>query len=33
MRFSKIALGVGLAAAAMFTAAQAATFTADYRHE
>ena len=33
MRFSKIALGVGLAAATMFTAAQAATFTADYRHE
>ena len=32
MRFSKIALGVGLAAA-MITAAQAATFTADYRHE
>ena len=33
MRFSKIALGVGLAAATMFTAAQAATFTLDYRHE
>lgn len=33
MRFSKIALGAGLAAAAMFTAAQAATFTVDYRHE
>lgn len=33
MRFSKIALGVGIAAATLFTAAQAATFTIDYRHE
>lgn len=33
MRLSKIALGLGLAAVTAFTAANAAKFTIDYRHE